>query len=124
MGNSDDRKKDLMSNSLIEIAVESWRFIRLFRRVLDKLDAGESAKYASQMRYFQKNLETSLGRVELKIVDVVDQPYEPGMAAAPLNLDEFDANDRLRVDQMVEPIIMGPEGLLRAGTVMLRKDDL
>ena len=88
------------------------------------LQSNAKNRYKLGQGYFQKNLETSLGRVELKIVDVVDQPYEPGMAASPLNLDEFDANDRLRVDQMVEPIIMGPEGLLRAGTVMLRKDDL
>ena len=31
------------------------------------------------------------------------------------------ADDDLVVDQMIEPVVMGREGLLRAGTVMLRK---
>ena len=34
------------------------------------------------------------------------------------------AAERLLVDQVVEPIIMGPEGLIRVGTVMLRKATL
>jgi hypothetical protein len=43
------------------------------------------------------------------------------MAATPLNIEEFDANDALMVDQMIEPIIMGKEGLIKTGTVTLRK---
>ena len=31
------------------------------------------------------------------------------------------SDDVLLVDQMVEPIIMGPNGLRKQGTVMLRK---
>jgi hypothetical protein len=43
------------------------------------------------------------------------------MAVAALNLGDFEADDALLVDQMMEPIIMGPDGLRRQGTVMLRK---
>jgi hypothetical protein len=43
------------------------------------------------------------------------------MAATPLNIEEFDTNDALMVDQMLEPIIMGKDGLVKAGTVILRK---
>jgi len=49
-----------MEQSLIEMAVESWRFARLFSRVVNKLDAGESSRYVNQLRYFQKKLEESL----------------------------------------------------------------
>ena len=41
------------------------------------------------------------------------------MAATPLNIEEFAANDSLMVDQMLEPIIMGPGGLIRTGTLVL-----
>ena len=44
-----------MEQSLIEMAVESWRFARLFSRVVNKLDAGESSRYVNQLRYFQKS---------------------------------------------------------------------
>ena len=46
-----------MEQSLIDIAVESWRFSRLFGKVVSKLDAGESGRYVNQLRYFQKKVE-------------------------------------------------------------------
>lgn len=110
-----------MEQSLIDMAVESWRFARLFSRVVNKLDAGESSRYVNQLRYFQKKLEESLDANGLRLVNVEGQPYDPGMAASALNVGDFGPDDELLVDQMVEPIIMGPEGLRKQGTVMLRK---
>ena len=46
-----------LEQSLIDIAVESWRFSRLFGKVVGKLDAGESGRYINQIRYFQKKVE-------------------------------------------------------------------
>lgn len=105
----------------MEMAIESWRFSRLFSRVVSKLDAGEANRYANQLRYFQKKVEESLDSNGLKLVNVEGQPYDPGMAASALNLGDFGPDDVLLVDQMVEPIIMGPNGLRKQGTVMLRK---
>jgi hypothetical protein len=112
---------DQLERSLIEMAVESWRFSRLFSRVVNKLDAGEAGRYVNQLRYFQKKVEESLDASGLKLVNVEGQPFDPGMAASALNLGDFGPEDHLLVDQMVEPIIMGPEGLRKQGTVMLRK---
>jgi hypothetical protein len=113
--------KDQLESSLIEIAVESWRFSRLFARVVNKLDAGESARYVNQLRYFQKKVEESLEASGLKFVNVEGKPFETGMAASALNIGDFGPDDDLLVDQMVEPIIMGRDGLRKQGTVMLRK---
>ncbi len=107
--------------SLIDMAVESWRFSRLFGKVVSKLDAGESSRYVNQLRYFQKKVEESLDASGLKLVNVEGHPYDPGMAASALNLGDFGPDDVLLVDQMLEPIIMGPSGLRKQGTVMLRK---
>lgn len=112
---------DQLSQSLLDIAVESWRFSRVFARVVNKLDAGEAGRYANQLRYFQKKVEESLDAAGMKIVNVEGQPFDPGMAATALNIGDFGPEDALLVDQMVEPIIMGPEGLRKQGTVMLRK---
>ncbi len=112
---------DQLERSLIDIAVESWRFSRLFSRVVNKLDAGESGRYVNQLRYFQKKLEESLEASGLRLVNVEGQPFDPGIAASALNIEDFGPDEELLVDQMVEPIIMGPEGLRKSGTVMLRK---
>lgn len=106
---------------IIEMAIESWRFSRLFYKVLSKLDAGEAVRYANQLRYFQRKVEESLEASGLKLVNVEGQPFDPGMAANPLNIEDFDPDIPLLVDQMIEPIIMSPDGLKKAGTVMLRK---
>lgn len=110
-----------LEQSLIEMAVETWRFARLFARATEKLDAGESVRYVNQLRYFQKKAEEILGSNGLRLVSLEGQPFDPGMAASPLNLGDFEPDDVLLVDQMVEPIVMGPEGLKKQGTLMLRK---
>ena len=110
-----------MEQSLIDIAFESWRFSRLVGKVVSNVDAGETGRYVNQLRYFQKKVEESLDSSGLKLVNVEGQPFDAGMAASALNLGDFGPDDVLLVDQMVEPIIMGPNGLRKQGTVMLRK---
>ena len=112
---------DLARQTLVDISVESWRFSKLFARVLSKLDAGEAPRYVNQLRYFTRKIEDGLDKFGLKIVNLEGQPYDPGMAASPLNIADFGPEDRLLVEQMVEPVLMGPEGLVKSGTVMLRK---
>lgn len=112
---------EIMKESLLMIAMEAWRFGKMFERVLMKLDAGERTRYAGQLRWFIKKVDESLAQNELRIVNIEGHPFDPGMAAKPLNIEDFNADDSLVVDQMLEPIIMGKEGLLRTGTVTLRK---
>jgi len=113
-----------IEKALIDMSVESWRFSRVYVRLLSKLDAGESTRFVNQYRYFTKRIEESLETANLKLVNVEGHPYDPGLAATAINLGDFGPEDVLLVDQMVEPIIMGPDGLVRPGTVMLRKAEL
>lgn len=106
---------------LIDISVEGWRFARIFGRLLLKLDAGDAPRYANQARYFLKKIDDGLEEIGLKIVTLEGHPYDPGMAVSALNIADFGPDDLLVIDQMVEPIIMGPDGLIRGGTVTLAK---
>lgn len=106
---------------LIDLALESWRFAKVFERVLLKLDVGQSSRFANQCNYFLKRAREGLEKADLRLVDISGQAFDPGLAVTPLNIEDFESDDELLVDQMVEPIIMGPEGLLRSGTVILRK---
>ena len=118
---STDVSPEVLKETVTNMAVESWRFGRVFERLLTKLDAGESKRYQNQFRWFLKKVEESLEQSGLRIVNVEGHPFDPGMAATPLNIDEFNENDKLMVDQMLEPIIMGNEGLVKTGTVSLRR---
>jgi hypothetical protein len=57
----------------------------------------------------------------MRIVNLEGQSYDTGAAATAINVADFSPDDVLVVDQMLEPIIMGTDGLLRSGTVTLRK---
>lgn len=118
---SNENRQESLEKSLIDVAVESWRFSRLFGKVVGKLDAGESGRYANQLRYFQKKIEENLESNGFKLVNVEGLPYDAGMAASAINMDDFGGDDHLIVDQMLEPIIMGLNGVRREGSVMLRK---
>ena len=114
-------KIEAMESILIEMAVEGWRVSRVFARVVGKLDAGEAGKYENQIRYFQKQIKDRLDRVGLSLVFLEGQPYDVGMAVTALNLNEFPGEESLFVEQTVEPIIMGSQGLRRPGVVMLNR---
>jgi hypothetical protein len=116
-----DNSFSQIEKSLIDIAVESWRLSRLFTRLITKLDAGESNRYVNQLRYFQNRLEESLDAAGLRLVNVEGHIFDPGMAASALNIGDFAPHDTLQVEQKLEPIIMGSNGLKKQGTVMLRK---
>ena len=124
MNKNDDQYQKNIEQSLIDIAVESWKFSRLFSRLLDKLDAGESSRYVNQHRFYLKRLDENLKQAGIRLVNVEGQVYDTGMAATALNAEDFDPDDNLVVDQMLDPIIMGEEGLVRTGTVILRKVEL
>ena len=112
---------ELLTASLVDLAVESWRFGSVFESVVRKLDAGESGRHSAQLSWFRGRLEAVLAGTGMRIVNVHGQPYDPGMAVTPLNIGEFRPEDALVVDQMLEPIIMGREGVVRTGSVNLRK---
>lgn len=123
MEHSDNQQQSIekIRDSIISMAIESWRFGRTFERLLKKLDAGEQSRYLSQFRWFIKKVEDSLEQAQLRIVNVEGHHFDPGMAATPLNIEEFAPDDELIVDQMLEPIIMSEQGIVKTGTVTLRK---
>ncbi len=124
---SDDQPIDLRpaecERAVVELAIESWRFQKLFGRALAKLDAGESLRFTNQHRYFVKKIDDCLESIGFRLVNLEGQQYEHGSAVSALNVGDFNAEDDLIVDQMIEPVVMGKEGLLRPGTVVLRKVD-
>jgi len=108
-----------LQQPFLDLAIESWRFAKLFARITAKMDLNEASRYSNQLRYFLKRLDDSLLAINMKIVNLEGQLYDPGMAASPLNIADFGPDEKLVVAQMVEPLIMGPNGIVKPATVML-----
>lgn len=107
--------------ALLDLALEGWRFQKLFARALTKMDAGEAPRFANQHRYFVRRIGECLAEAGIRLVSLEGQPYDTGSAATAVNIADFGSDDELVVDQMIEPIVMNEAGLLRPGTVTLRK---
>jgi hypothetical protein len=109
------------SEAIVKLAAESWRFIRVFERAISGLDVGKTARYRGSADAFGKRIEESLALAGMRMVNIEGTAFDPGIAAAPLNIEDFEPDDELEVDAMVEPIIMNRGGLVRMGSVILRK---
>ena len=105
-----ERHKD----AIINLAIESWHFAKNYERAITRLNTNRTQRYTRQLEQFIQKAEESLEEVGLRIVNVEGTPYDPGMAATPLNIEDFEPEDQLVVDKMLEPIIM--EGTILAKT--------
>ena len=116
-----EKSTDGYKEAIIKLATESWHFTTVYQRMLTILDASEHRKYTSQLRWHVKKMEESLEEGGLRIVNVEGQPYDPGMAVIPVNIEDFDADVPLVVSRMLEPIIMEGTALAKMGRVTLKR---
>jgi hypothetical protein len=112
---------DAASKAIVKLAVESWRFIRVFERAVSGLGAREAARCRIAADAFVKKIEEALAAMDMRMVGIEGTAFDPGIAATPLNIEDFSPGEELEVDTMVEPIIMNRGGLVRMGSVTLRK---
>lgn len=117
--NSVDEHIKRMQDNLASIASELFRFQRVYDKAISKLDADERGKYVSQFAWFSKKVTKALEDSGLRILNIEGQLYDPGMAVIPLNIDDFENDDRLYVLQMIEPIVMQGTSIYKTGTVIL-----
>ena len=115
----EEQNDSLLKQAVIDMAVEAWRFRRVFDKAMSKLEAGESSRYIGQFNWFIKKVEAALKTAGLRIVNVEGRPYDVGMALTPLNIDDFEPEDQLLVEQLIEPIIMDDEKVVKTGTAIL-----
>ena len=107
------------TRSLIRIASETYRFRKVFHKVLSQLDAVSANKYLSQYAWFEKSVQKALSESGLEIVEMQGQMYDPGMPLTPINLDDFPPDEPLYIQQMMEPVIMRDGSVLKTGTAIL-----
>jgi hypothetical protein len=106
-------------SALVEMGVESWRFVRLFTRVLQKVELSEQQRYHGQLRFHLSALESTLAGAGLRLVNLEGQIFDPGMAVTVANPSDFQPEDAPLIEQMLEPVIMDDGGLVRTGKVIL-----
>ena len=107
----------LVRGSNIEQGGFEVKLSQMLDRVFAKLHRLDEERYRRQVTWFAKKVDASLQDTGLRIVQIEGQPFDPGIAATGLNLAEFDDDESLVVDQMIEPIVMGQKGIVRNADV-------
>ena len=108
-----------LEQAIVDMAVEAWRFRRVFNKAMSKLDAGESTRYLSQFNWFVRKVQEALEKANMRIFNIEGQEYDPGQAVVPMNIDDFEEEDILYVDQLIEPIIMKDDRVVKTGSAIL-----
>lgn len=115
-----EKQNKLLKESLILMAIESWRMSKTLEKLLNSLDVKIQNRYQSKIRWFVKKTEDALNCVELKLVNYEGESYDPGIPVTPLNLGDFEANETLFIEQMIEPVIVDTLGnIVNSGVVSL-----
>ena len=111
---------DQLRDNIVSIATEAYRFGNAFDGMLEKMSFDDRKKYSSQFAWFKKRVDKAVNDAGYDIVDLKGQPYDPGMAVKPINIEDFDVDDDLYVDYLIEPIIMRDGTVIKEGTAILK----
>lgn len=113
-----------MNNDIVSLVCEAWRFSRACRDILPKLNHEDSVRFGGRCSWFCRRLEEICSGMGLRIVEIIPgTEYDIGMAVTPINIEDFDAGDSLRVVNMIEPVIMSGDTVIKAGTVILERSE-
>ena len=119
-----NQPEDKFKESMISIVLESWRFLKQAERLASKVTLSEKRRFESSYNWYIKRLESSLNNVGITIINVEGSKYNVGLAVTPLNLLEFQPEDTLYVEQMLEPILMENGTILHTGIVIVGRASL
>lgn len=113
---------DELKSSLVNLACEAWRFSRVFQEMLSKLNEEDYSRFKGRYSWFRKKLDDITGAIDLRIIELPPgTDYDPGMAVTPINISDFEADTSLQIENMLEPVIMSGNSVIKTGTVILRR---
>ena len=111
-------------NSLVDLIVESWRFNRFAQNFVENTDDPKFQKRAfNQIKRLENSVQSALEAYNLNVVNFTGEKYEPGLPILPINLGDFNADDELVIEMMIEPTIKIADTaeIVRKGAAVLKK---
>lgn len=122
--NSSNKNIDDLS-VVAEFLIEDFRFTRSYLSIMDKLFLEERKRYESAYNFHANKVEELANKYNLKMaVYKKGDLYDDGYPIVPLNADEFEKDDVLYIEQMIEPIILTVDGkVIRQGTAILGRKE-
>ena len=112
-------------SDIAELLVEEFRFIKSYISAVNKLYPEERQKYQSAYEYHINMLNNFSEKMKMKIVKLDGLPYDDGLSIKALNIEDFDKDDTLIIEQVIEPLIISSENgsIIKSGSVILKKEE-
>ena len=108
-----------LKQAILNMSVEAWRFRKTFEKAMSKMEPEESLKTISKFNWFMKKMNDALNSAGMRYVNLEGQEFSEGLPVSPINIDDFEPNDKLLIEQMLEPIIMEGDAVKKPGTAIL-----
>jgi len=113
--------EDKTINSFATLAGDYWRLLRSYERLIAESSPENHNRLKSNYRNAERRLSSAINDHDIKIISYEGKDYTPNLAVTVVNGDEFDDNEELVINQMIEPIIMLGDRVLSMGKVILSK---
>jgi hypothetical protein len=101
---------------LCELVIAAWRMDRL-------ASICEDASTASQLRYVARRLNALLAEVDAEAVDLTGQLFAEGLAVEVVDA-PLAPSPRLRIREMVSPIVQVSGQVVRFGQVTVQPEEM
>ena len=108
-------------DALVGLAVHYWKLCAAFERELGFADPDRAQAGAAQLRFARRKLDSMLDDAGFRLVTFDGEAWTPEVPASPLNADDVGAGAAL-VGSTVEPTIIGADGVVHAGKILLAQD--
>lgn len=108
-----------MDEQNLDFILELYNVPKLFQKLINHLSPDEQKRYLGQVNWFVKKCQDFVNKSGYSFV-VPEGVYDVGIAATPLNLSDFDKDEELLIDQVIEPIVMFQGKVVKSGVVLLK----
>ena len=117
----------MLQETFIELIVENFKVINMLENMIKdiyRLDSKKAEKYERQKDWYIGKNTSLMGKNNIKIVNLKGKLFEDGMNIEIINAEEIgkiDEKEKYYIEQMVEPIVLKDDKIIKIGKAILKK---
>lgn len=109
------------ASPLAALAVHYWKLCATLDRELAFMAAERVQAAEAQLRFARRKLESVLDAEGLRIATWDGAEWTADIPASPVNAEDIGVDSTPVVDATLEPTIIGPDGIVHPGRILLRE---
>ncbi|QGP81264.1 hypothetical protein [Sphingobium sp. CAP-1] len=108
--------------ALATLAVHYWKLCAALERELILADPARREAGAAQLRFARRKLDNVLEGEGLRLATFDGEAWTAEIPASPVNADDMAGDAAATVADTIEPTIIGAQGVIHSGKILLRQD--